>query len=216
MAKPNKTESDANVATFTIAKDDPRLPIIGLVMGESFIMPAKTDLVGLVKLLESDLVANCGDGAKRYSHRAGDLPLVSLERCLRYGYQRFFNDAFNRPGKDAALESKVKIGDAVAAAMVSGLVDRITTGMNPTTRDAAKELMTDDGVALPKVKNKDDKEGIKAREAAIKKYYDEHKAEVDAYAEKLAALEAERVKAAQAAKAEARAAAKAAAESANL
>lgn len=72
-------------------------------------------------VLECTIARRNGDG-KVIQAKLGDFPANAIERILRYGFQRIFNDRVG--GSDSTAEDKVKDAEAMIARFKAGTVGR--------------------------------------------------------------------------------------------
>ena len=156
--------------------------------------------------LKTEMVLECGvkvrdAGGKTFQAKLGDFPPHAVEKILRYGFQRIFNDAVG--SGDLTVEDKVRLAGELIERYKQGDVGRKASGggVDALTREVRKQV----GIALrakaPDVWKKlkdleDDKKAKKLDAIAEKnpKIVEIAKAELkrkEAEAKKLAAVEVE-------------------------
>lgn len=99
------------------------------------------------------------DGGATIQMRLGDFPANAIERMLRYGAQRIFNDPFG--GKDTTAEEKLAGAKEMIARFKLGQVGRTThAGADPLTNECRKivraYIRTNDTDAYKRLKAMDD------------------------------------------------------------
>ena len=112
-------------------------------------------------MLESTIGKRAGVGESRTFQTSGArLPLVSLRKCLRYGFQRWINDRVG--GDDMALPDKIKDTEIFLAAVEDGSwvrTMRVRSEASIETkigRDVVKRaILAQDGTALNGLKGDD-------------------------------------------------------------
>lgn len=130
-----------------------------------------------------------GEDAKVFQVKFADLPLVAIDRIIRYGTQRFINDKLG--GSDKTLATKCEMASNIIVELYNGEVSkrRESVDVDPMSKfrvEALKELAGKDAWAkLNKAENKGEliaaalkkhAETIEPRAEALKKLDDEKKA----------------------------------------
>lgn len=132
---------------------------------------------------------NGNEDSKTLHCPMGELPLVSLDRVLRYGFQRFVNDKVG--GDDKTMAVKVEMAQAIVADLMEGNVSkrRVGESADPMVRfriNALREVVASaQWKAINKADNADEiivallekhAEALEPRALELKKIEDDKKA----------------------------------------
>lgn len=100
-------------------------------------------------VLETTIGRRAGDG-KTLQFRLGDMPLAAVEKMLRYGAQRIFNDAVG--GADTTVADKVTQAQAMIERFKAGEIGRaVRAGVDAVTAEARKLMRLAVRKSMPEV-----------------------------------------------------------------
>ena len=98
-----------------------------------------------------------GEDAKTFQVKFADLPLVAIDRIIRYGTQRFINDKLG--GSDKTLAMKCEMASDIIVELYNGTVSkrREAVPADPMSKfriEALKEIAGDSWAKINKLENK--------------------------------------------------------------